>query len=244
MNKLKALYLVIFILLQQIATAQFVPDFKRNADRFYAQGDFYSAAIYYEKYLNSKKSKDTTTIYNPYAVKQSQKKKNEAPALKPSKGISISEIMNRIAEGYKSVNDYKNAENWYSQVAANDKATYPLSEFKLGVCQRANAKYTEAEATFTNFLSTYTADDEYSQQAKSELANLKFLIAQKAGKEKDLFKIGKTAINVNQSQCGSYAPFVQKGVLYFTSTSKDTNEAKQKNAPYLNNIYISNENET
>lgn len=244
MNKFKALYLVIFILIQQIATAQFVPDFKRNADRFYAQGDFYSAAIYYEKYLNNRKSKDTITIYNPYAVKQSLKKKNVAPALKPAKGISISEIMNRIAEGYKSVNDYKNAENWYSQVAANDKATYPLSEFKLGVCQRANAKYNEAEATFTNFLSTYTLDDEYSQQAKSELANLKFLIAQKAGKEKDLFKIGKTAINVNQSQCGSYAPFVQKGVLYFTSTSKDTNEAKQKNAPYLNNIYISNENET
>lgn len=244
MNKIKALYLAIFILLQQVATAQFVPDYKRNADRFYAQGDYYSAAIYYEKYLNSKKAKDTTTLYNPYAVKQSNNTKTTAPAAKPAKGVSVSEIMHRIAEGYKSVNDYKNAETWYNQVAAKDKANYPLSEFNLGVCQRANAKYAEAEASFTSFLSSYTNDDSYSQQAKVELANLKFLIAQKAGKEKDLFKVNKTAISVNQSQCGSYAPFVQNGMLYFTSTSKDTNEAKVKNAPYLNNIYISNENET
>ncbi|MFY8127176.1 MAG: OmpA family protein [Chitinophagaceae bacterium] len=244
MNKFKILYIVIFLLMQQTASAQFVTDFKRNADRFYAQGDYYSAAIYYEKYLNNKKSKDTTTLYNPYAVKQSDIKKKTTTVAKPAKGVSISEIMHRIAEGYKSVNDYKNAENWYSQVAASDKANYPLSEYNLGVCQRANAKYNDAEATFTSFLSTHTTDDEYSQQAKAELANLKFLIAQKAGKEKDLFKISKTAINVNQSQCGSYAPFVQNGILYFTSTSKDTNEAKVKNAPYLNNIYISNENET
>lgn len=229
-----------------VASAQFVPDYKRTADKYYAQGDYYSAAVYYEKYLSGKKL-DVSEQYNPYSVKKEEKAKKgpnaNTPAPTSPKGVNTSELIKRIAQGYKSVNDYKKAEEWYSKLNSVDKVNNPLAEYWLGVCKRANGKFDEAEATFKSFTTNYTTEDEYSAAAKAELDNLVFLREQKAGKAKELFTINKTSLGVNQKECGHYAPFVQGGVLYFTSTSKDTTEAKNSKLPYINHLYATKDNE-
>lgn len=231
-----------------LASAQFVPDYKRTADKYYAQGDYYSAAVYYEKYLSGKKL-DIKESYNPYALKKEEKAKKGPNATKPAtpvaspKGVNVNELIKRIAEGYKSVNDYKKAEEWYSKLVANDKTNNPLAEYWLGVCQRANGKFDEAEATFKNFTTNYTTADDYTAAANAELNNLVFLREQKAGKAKDLFTINKAILGVTQKECGHYAPFMQGGVLYFTSSSKDTTEAKNSKLPYINHLYATKDNE-
>lgn len=232
-----------------MVSAQFVPDYKRTADKYYAQGDYYSAAVYYEKYLSGKKL-DAKESYNPYSVKKENKTQKGSNAntptsapTKPPKGVNTSELIKRIAEGYKSVNDYKKAEEWYNKLNNTDKANNPLAEYWLGVCQRANGKFDEAEATFKSFTSNYTSNDEYNAAGKNELENLVFLREQKTGKAKELFTINKANLGVNQKECGHYAPFVQNGVLYFTSTSKDSTEAKNSKLPYINHLYATKDNE-
>src|SRR5688572_25104267 len=50
------------------ANAQYVKNYKRAADKFYKQGDYYSAAQYYERSLAGNKS--VQSGYEPYQVEK------------------------------------------------------------------------------------------------------------------------------------------------------------------------------
>jgi outer membrane protein OmpA-like peptidoglycan-associated protein/tetratricopeptide (TPR) repeat protein len=226
------------------ANAQFIKDYRRNADNYYNNGDYKSAAQFYEKYLSDKKGpRGDKDEYNPYAVEATPAKKG-APAkptvTTPPKGVSLRLINNRIAECYRLLNDYKAAEPWYAKVVA-DKATYPLSPYYHAVCLRALAKYQEAEAEFSSFLSDYKQDDEFSNNAKAELKNLKFIIAQMKGTQQKLFVVNKMPSDLNTTEHGqNTAPFVSNNTLYFTSSRPDTVIVKkQKLAKHTNDVYAS-----
>ncbi len=224
------------------SNAQFIKDYRRNADNFYNKGDYKSAAIFYEKYLTDKKGpRGDNDEYNPYAVEATPPKKGTAtkPVVTP-KEVSVRLINNRIAECYRMLNDYKKAEPWYAKVVS-DKATYPLATYYHGVCLRALAKYEEAASEFSNFLSDYKQDDEFSKNAKAELANLKFIVAQMKGNEQKLFVVNKLPSDLNTTEHGqNTAPFVSKNILYFTSSRPDTVMVKkQKVAKHTNDVYAS-----
>jgi hypothetical protein len=66
--------IVVLLFCSSSLMAQYVADYKRNADKYYAKGDWYSAAVYYEKYVEQK-TKPTTSGYDPYTVQASGKRK-------------------------------------------------------------------------------------------------------------------------------------------------------------------------
>ncbi|MFY7965029.1 MAG: OmpA family protein [Chitinophagaceae bacterium] len=224
------------------ANAQYVQDYRKSADKFYNLGDYKSAAQYYEKYLSDKKGpRGENDDYNPYAVEASASKKGtpSKPAVAPN-NVSLRLITNRIADCYRMLNDYKAAEPWYAKVTS-DKATYPLSPYYHAVCLRALAKYDEAEKEFSNFLADYKQDDQFSKNAKSELLNLKFIIAQMKSSQQKLFVVNKLPSELNTTEHGqNTAPIVNKDVLYFTSSRPDSVlVGKKKVAKHTNDLYAS-----
>lgn len=246
MKLIKISVLAVVALASQFASAQYVKDYRREADRYYEKGDWSSAALYYEKYLSDKKGpRGNNDDYNPYTVEGTAPKKGTPtkPVVVP-KNVSLKLINYRIAECYRHLSNYKSAEPWFAKVVKTDKASYPLSPYYYGVCLRAMGKYEEAEKTFTAFLDEYKTDDTFSKSAKAELANLKFIIAQLKSKEQNLYRVNKMPDNINTTGHGqNTAPFVSNQKLYFTSSRPDTVIVKKaKVAQFQNKLYVANGN--
>lgn len=226
------------------AQAQYIKDYRREADKYYDNKDWQNAALNYEKYLTATKGlgKDKNE-YSPYAIT----KKKDTTAAKPTKhnvdapkSVSLKLINYRIAECYKNLNNYKAAEPWYEKVVKTDKESYPLSPYYFGVCLRALAKYEEAETAFASFVESYKNSDDFSKKANDELKNLKFIIAQMKSNEQKLYVVNKMQDGVNTTDHGqNTAPFVSNGNLFFTSSRPDTVVVKKKKiAQHHNNLYM------
>jgi len=204
--------------------AQPVYDYKKSADRFYAEGDYYSAAENYEKALDAKSKGGTT---EPYTVQKKGAKQKAA--------TKREEIVYRIAESYRFINNYSKAEKWYAEASGFSKAEYPLAKYWYGVSLRANAKFAEAEKALQEFINGYTANDEYKKQAQLELADVKFIQQQMARKDLDLYKVNSVSVNAIGAD---YAAAWNNNGLVFTSTRADSTaiKGKRKN-PHVNNLY-------
>jgi outer membrane protein OmpA-like peptidoglycan-associated protein/tetratricopeptide (TPR) repeat protein len=222
--KLAATFFTAAFICTLVCSAQPVYDYKRSADRFYAAGDYYSAAEYYEKSLDAKSKSGTT---EPYTVQKKGAKKKAAN--------NRQEIVYRIAESYRFINNYSKAEKWYAEASGFNKAEYPLAAYWYGVSLRANGKFPEAEKSLQGFINAYTPNDEYKKQAQLELADVRFIQQQLARKDLDLYKVA--GVNVN-GEGADYAASWNNNGLVFTSTRADSTAVKGKNKnPHVNNLY-------
>lgn len=225
----KILFIFGSLLTVGIAEAQFVQDYLRAADDYYRKGDYYSAAQYYEKYFGTNKDGKTTAGYRPYVIQGSSKKSARAVT------TTREEALFKAAESYRQLSYHEKAEPFYKEVVSLDKTKYPLAIYHLATTQRALGKYAEAEASFAEFLGVYTTNDTYTESAKREIANLKF-IQQELGK-KDLNLYTVNALGGAVKDTGSfYAPvWVDGSTLLITSTKPEGNEKQ-----YLNRVYSAN----
>lgn len=222
--KLAATFFTAAFICTIFCSAQPVYDYKRSADRFYAAGDYYSAAEYYEKSLDTKSKGGTT---EPYTVQKKGAKRKVAN--------NRQEIVYRIAESYRFINNYSKAEKWYAEAIAFNKTEYPLAAYWYGVSLRANGKFAEAEKSLQEFINGYAANDDHKKQAQLELADVKFIQQQLARKDLDLYKVN--SINVNAVGADYAASWNNNGIV-FTSTRPDSAAVKGKNKnPHVNNLY-------
>ena len=225
--------IVVLLFCSSSLMAQYVADYKRNADKYYAKGDWYSAAVYYEKYVEQK-TKPTTLGYDPYTV-QASGKKNTSKQATTSKGASNdNEVVYRIAECYRKLNDYGKATPFYAKA---DKVAYPLAPYYHAMSLRATGQYAVAETQFESFLKSYSTKDDYTEHAKLELANLKFIQAELAKKDIDAYKVATTA-GISVSNGSNYAAWYSGNAIVFTSSRADSSTltARNKN-PYVSNVY-------
>ena len=111
------------------------------ADKFFAAGDYYSAAQYYEFYLGKKKSKNNQAAYNPYAVSAVSK---SAPAKSKVPVSSKEQVIYNLAESYRHLNFHEKAEPYYVQAMASDRSKFPLLRYRYATTLRALGKPEEA----------------------------------------------------------------------------------------------------
>lgn len=218
-------------LLGTSARAQFVADYKRTADLYFARQDYYSAAEYYAKALENKADKKAS--FYPYEM---------AGAKTPSKSSRIrqyEELVYRLAESYRNYNDFLSAEKWYAQAVQFSTGQYPLARYWYGVCLRSNGKYAEALVQFQQFRSGYTVPDDIQASADKEIADCQFAVSEleKTGSPFTVMKMGGAA---NEGGA-NYAPVWWMDRLSFTSSRALTATVKttgDKN-PYINHLYTS-----
>ena len=231
--------LTILLAASNFGTAQYVSDFKRTADAFYEKGDYYSASLYYEKYLNTKQAAaGNGSNYKPYALQIASKSGKKEVA-------SYEGAIVRLAESYVGYNDFANAERYYAIATSFDTADYPLTRYWYAVTLRANTKYADAETQLGEFLEGYRRNDEYVDKAKRELANCQFIQEQLANK-KNTLTVRKMSSFINQGGA-TYAPlWLNDNTFLFTSSKADSAmivKSKGKN-PYFNNLYRANLTDT
>jgi OOP family OmpA-OmpF porin len=209
--------------------AQFVADYKRTADMFFARQDFYSAALYYEKALAGKPAKESSFL--PYAMDKERRPN------KSSKMHQYEELVYRLAESYRGYRDYANAERWYEQASQFSPVEYPLARYWYGICLHSDGKFGEALNQFQLFQTAYTAHDEYQASADKEISDCRFAIAQEAltGSPFTVMKLGSGA---NEGGA-NYAPVWWTNQLFFTSSRSEAPNPKTEGGkdPFINHLY-------
>ncbi len=227
----KLLILVPILCSNVFVNAQFKYDFKKNADNFFAKGDYYSAAIYYQKYLTEK---GITATFDPYEVKKTAGKKAAVTKTKPD---NYELIVYRLGLCYFTLKDYVNAEKWLATAQNFNNNLYADATLNYGICLRANGKYAEAQKQFETYLANNKLNPSNILLAKKELANCVFIQQQLAKKDAALFNIQKLQADVN-TPGANYAPSGFGNTLAFTSTRKDSVQGIASNkTPFVNNLY-------
>ena len=198
--------------------------------KFFNQGNSYAAAVYYEKYLQA------STAENDQQFKPYFAKKNDSPSPINIPPVARKKAIYNLAESYRVLNDYTNAEKWYNEVLTQDGADqFPLGQYWYGITLRANNKPEAAGNAFLSFLSTYKENDEFAKSAKMEIANFPYVQTQTQRSDSGLYKINISPIN---GKGATYAAAVSNNILYFSSTRPDTTiKLSKEESPYVNNIY-------
>ncbi|HEX6427644.1 MAG TPA: OmpA family protein [Niastella sp.] len=209
-----------------VANAQYAKNYKRAADKFYKQGDYYSAARYYEKSLAGNKS--AQSAYEPYQVEK-------RPAGQPVKEVNPKvELLYNLANSYYKLQDFSHAAVYYKEVIDLDAAAWPNSLYEYAICLRANGKYNEARQQLEKFLKTKPAT-EYKTKATQELANCTFIqqqLQQGAGN----VQIEKLNSQVNKEGASYAATWMNPGTLVFTAT-RAAIDGRSKTTEYNNALY-------
>ena len=209
------------------ANAQFVNDYLQAADKYYAKGDYYSAAQYYEKHLAQGKGKSNVAGFSPYAVSASANKK----AIAASSGKQA--IIYNLAESYRKLHFHEKALPYYQEAASFDKAAFPLAGYYYATTLKSLGKYDEAAIAFNSFSATYSQEDIYAESAKKEIKSLEFIQQQLVRKDLARYEVQKAA--GLGSEGGTYAPvWLNDETLLFTSTRPD---ATDKNKSNTNRLY-------
>jgi OmpA-OmpF porin, OOP family len=219
----KYIFSILLLVLAHAAQSQYTLSFKKSADRFFAEGDYYSAAKYYEKYLGETdaKGKDNEG-FRPYVLQY-----------KSGKGVGSlttdeQSIIYRLAESYRQTNNYPMAEKWYGEAIHFDTANYPLAKFYFAESLRANEKLDSAENVYQDFIAGYTKHDAYKQKAQRALQDLDFMYAQMSSQQPKRYAIEKANATINTAGA-HYAPaFASADELVFTSSGHGANNEKTK----------------
>jgi outer membrane protein OmpA-like peptidoglycan-associated protein len=208
----------------QAGNAQVITrDAKRVADGFYKQGDYSSAAKYYEQSLTGNGTRPGTALYQMQRTVQSGVKDK----------ITNTDTYYKLGESYRLLNNYSQAEGWYERVVKEAAPAYPLAALYYGISLRANAKYPAAEKVLHRFLDTYKTKDQYQLQAKKEIADLVFIQQHSPKAALVLSKLGNS---MNTEGANYAAAWLNENTLIFTSTRSE-DKAKTGKTIYTNALY-------
>ena len=196
------------------------------AEKYFAAGDYYTAAGLYGQYLNPVK-KEIPKANFPLNAKRYRTSGG---------GIELgkTEVLFRQANSYRLANYYKEAAECYKKCYEKDNAKYADASFWLAVCQRSLGNYTEAEETLNTYISNSNAQK--ITAAKKELETLRYINTQLKRPDTILYHIQKSNTSFGNEK-GVYAPVLVNGNQYlFTSTETDTS-AKLGVNPYHNRLF-------
>lgn len=208
-----------------VVNAQAPTEYLAAADKYFASGDYYSAAQYYEKHLSGKKPKNAPGGYNPYSVTAAANKKLVVTSNTKEK------VIYNLAESYRKLHYHDKAVTYYQQAGSFDKTAFPLAKFHYAGTLRALGRNDEAAVEFTDFKNSYKENDQYAAIAAMEIDNLAFIKQQMARKTLNAYKVEKsTGLN---AEGGTYAPlWIDDKTLWFTSTRPQGDDKSTSNRIY------------
>ncbi|MFC3559451.1 OmpA family protein [Pedobacter jamesrossensis] len=235
---MKKLILFLVVVGCTAVKAQYVANYKKVADVYFQNKDYYAAASFYKKAL--KISSDSTQIVIPYGK---EKKANRDEKLIEDYEGSLY----NLAESSRMYREYTEAEKYYAVASTFSNPKYKRALFYYGESLRANKKFQQAIIAFEEFIQK-NKTDEFVKTANLEILSCKFAI--KEMRYPRLVQIKKLPNNVN-GLGSNYAPVKSGNDFYFTSsrpvavsgkpdiikTINGETQVSTKANPFINNIY-------
>ena len=166
------------------------------ADKYFAAGDYFTAAGLYEQFLNPPVKQKPPTGFPLNSRKNGQ-------GLTGGQ-VSKSDILFKQAESYRLANYWLEASEKYKQCLEKDPAKYASGLYWYAVANRSLGNYTVAEENVNLFLQAYAEGNPYQQAAARELETLRFIKSQLARPDSVLYNIKKDQCivwNTERSLC-------------------------------------------
>ncbi|WP_443945861.1 OmpA family protein [Pedobacter sp. AW1-32] len=239
---MRRILLFLLLISASFAQAQYVANYKRVADTYFENKDYYAAATFYKKAL--KITADTAQAILPYG--KERKSVGDTKKLEDD----YEEAVYNLAESSRLYREFYDAERYYKIAAAFGNTRYYKSLFYYAEALRANKKYNQAIDAFERFIAANPGDSLVTD-AKKEVASSKFALEEM--RYSRMVQVKKVPMGIN-GLGSNYAPVKFKYELYFTS-SRPVNVAGKKDVvstetgqiqvatkanPFINNIYVAN----
>jgi OmpA-OmpF porin, OOP family len=184
------------------------------ADKYFAAGDYFTAAGLYEQFLNPPVKQKMPTGFPLNGRKNSQ-------GLAGSQ-VSKADILYKQAESYRLANYWLEASDRYKKCLEKDPAKYASGLYWYAVANRSMGSYAIAEESINLFLQAYSEHNPYQDAAAKELDILRFIKSQLARPDSVLYNIKKINTSFG-TQKGVYAPVsMMDNQLLITSTQSDS----------------------
>ncbi len=234
---------VVFLFLLSLIAPSFAQtkrEWVEYGDAAYKNEDYNTALNFYLKVLDKSTSTD---LIRPYAVKpyspQPKKAKDTSSVKKVVVDPREAYVTHQVAECYRLIRDYKNAEVWYKKSKENNSDQYPYEALWYGEALMKNQKYPAANLQFDEVMTISEGKDSIVfLQAKLKIAGCYLAIDTnniKKGviiKQLDsLFNAGTSSFAVNY--------YGDANTIQFT-TARETNtvtDPKKQNAKFICDIY-------
>lgn len=201
---------------------------------YFNEKSYYNALLNYEIYLGLR---EAPIVFSPYSnIKK--KKLLEFSDVKLNRPHSIKVFYN-IAESYRNLRDFANAEKWYRRVLFTRTSEYPLALLWHGQCMRALGNYEKASTEIKSFVDKSKADSlkAFVEIARKEINNIAYINQQMTTRKPKSFALKKMKGDVAQIE-GAYAASVWNDTLVFTSARiLDTFSKKSNFNQHVNHIY-------
>lgn len=237
---MRKIFLCLLLAVGGFANAQYVVNYKKVADTYFENKDYYAASTFYKKAL--KITGDTAQAILPYG--------------KERKGTSDNKVIEdyegsiyNLAESSRLYREFAEAEKYYGIAITFTNTRYRKALFYYAESLRANKKFNPAIASFESFISK-NPNDPLVKDAQKEISSCKFALEEMRFPR--MVQIKKVPANVN-GLGSNYAPVKVAEDFYFTS-SRPINVAGKRDVmktetgevqvstqanPFLNTLYIS-----
>ncbi|RYY92632.1 MAG: hypothetical protein EOO11_21025, partial [Chitinophagaceae bacterium] len=204
--------LVLFLLAAQLASAQGA-DHLRQAERYYASGDYYNAAVQYEQYLGIRKS--NSAGFTPYAPQRTGAR---------SAVNAGDKAYERLAECYFQLHDYAQAAQYYGKLngASSDGAVNYVRSLRAS--GQKDSAFKALQAARVRPLTPAQ-----QQTLALEEAALRF-----DSRPDPLVTVTKATGDLNTGH-GNYAAVEWGGTVFFTSSRADSSQKGK--GPNRNHLY-------
>ncbi|WP_316739379.1 OmpA family protein [Pedobacter aquatilis] len=237
MKKLIIPLLVLFTCLS--VDAQYVVNYKKVADAYFQNKDYYAASTFYKKAL--KITSDSSQIVLPYTKDNKQNIKDNV--IEDYEGS-----LYNLAESSRLYRNFSEAEKYYAVVSTFDKPKYKNALFYYAESLRANKKFSQAITAFEHFIAKHKTDV-LVKAANLEILSCKYAIIEM--RYPRMLQINKVPEKVNGLGSNYAAVKTSDGFFYTSSrpisvagkpdvikTIKGETVVTTKANPFINNIYI------
>jgi outer membrane protein OmpA-like peptidoglycan-associated protein len=236
---MKKILLILLVALGGFANAQYVVNYKKVADTYFENKDYYAASTFYKKAL--KITGDSTQAILPYG--KERKSATDDKVIEDYEGS----IYN-LAESSRLYREFNEAEKYYAIAATFTNTRFRKALFYYAESLRANKKFDQAIDVFQQFIQKNTGDP-LAKEAQKEIESCKFAIEEMRFPR--MVQVKKVPTNVN-GLGSNYAAVKINNELYFTSSrpvavgsKKDMVKTEAggevqvstKANPFINNLY-------
>ena len=234
----RLLYTVLLLTFCQLALfGQSRKELIELGDNAFKKANYGSAVYFYKKLFFGTAGKNDVTF--PYEVVSYGGPKKKS---KDEKSISTTDqneiyALHRMAESYRLLHDYANAEKFYAQALQNKTLLFPDVKYYYGLVLMNNKKYDDAEKMFDEYL----ADGGGTQVKMAEIQKLGCAFAENEENVKEGINIFELDSNFNKGTSASGITYYTDNAIIFASGRKGNVvlDAKKEVDELTTDFYIS-----
>ena len=200
------------------------------ADKYFAAGDYFTAAGLYEQILNPIQP---VKSYGDFPLNA---KKNKAS--RGVKQLNKLEILYKQAESYRLANYWPKASAGYKTCFENDLEKFGTGLYWYAICQRSTGSYNDAEETLNRFLENSDENNPLREDATRELERLRFIKSQLSRPDSVLYHVNKINTSFGNEKGVFAATATGENQFLVTSTQADP-VVKTGVNPFHNRLFTS-----